>query len=198
MGHNRERNRRTAILGALFFAAAVSALARPADPAPINLAKLDKEVFDRLQAKASDSVDLSLDSSVISVGARFLSGQGGDAAKLKRLIDGLKSITVRSFTFDKPGEYTAADVQKIRDLLKTPLWTRIVSAHNKQDGEDAEIYLMTGKPSTGNDKPGGLLIISTEPLELTVVHILGAVDLKDLDTLDEMELGIPKLGEKSK
>jgi hypothetical protein len=180
-----ELNPRKLVLGALFLAASF------ADARPVDLAKLDKEVFDRLQAKASDSVDVTLDSHVIQMGARFLSGQGGDAAKLKKLIDGLKSINVRSFTFDKPGEYTDADMQKIRDEVKTPGWTRILGARSKQDGENSEIYLLTEQ-----DKPAGLLIIAAESHELTVVDIVGAVDLNDLDAIDDLNLDIPKLGDK--
>jgi hypothetical protein len=179
-----EFNPRASSLSALFLAAVMTAQARP-----IDLSKLDKDVFDRLQAKASDSVDVSLDSNVIRMGARFLEGQTGDAAKIKKLIDGLKSITVRSYTFDKKGEYTEADVQKIRDQVRSPEWSRIVNAHSKADGENSEIYLMTVQ-----DKPAGLLIIASEPNELTVVHIVGSVDLKDLDALDALDLGIPSMG----
>lgn len=180
-----EHNRLAPAIGALFLAAVA------AHAAPIDLAKLDKEVFDRLQAKASDSVDISLDANVIRMGARFLSGESGDGAKLKKLIDGLQSITVRSFTFDKKGEYTAADLQKVRDQLKTPQWTRVVNAHSKEDGENSEIYLLTNK-----DKPAGLLIIAAGERELTVVHIAGAVDLSDLDAIDDLHLDMPRLGGK--
>ena len=66
-------------------------------------------------------------------------------------------------------------------------WTRIVGVKSKKDGENAEIYLQTA----GANKIGGLAIISTGPKELTVVHILGTIDVDDLSTL--AEYGVPSV-----
>src|ERR1700690_2995432 len=121
------------LAGALLLVAAM------AQAAPIDLSKLDKDVFDRLQAKASESVNITLNANVIRMGLKFLSDDDADSAKIKKLVAGLQSITVRSFTFEKKGEYSPADVQMIRDQVKTSEWSRMVDARSKQDGENAEI-----------------------------------------------------------
>jgi hypothetical protein len=82
-------------------------------------------------------------------------------------------------------------VDLIRSLIKPGEWTRIVSVHRKEDGENADIYILPGK-----DKPEGLFILAAEPLELTVVYIDGKVDLKDLSALEGF--GVPQIGKDGK
>jgi hypothetical protein len=154
---------------------------------PLDLRDLDKSVFDRLKAKASDSVNITLDGGVLKMAAGFLSSTNdADAAKVRKLVGGLKSVNVRSFEFKNKGDYSQADVAMIRSQIKGSDWTRIVDTHSKEDGATAEIYILPGK-----DKPMGLFILATEPTQLTVVHILGSIDLNDLGSLED--LGVPNV-----
>lgn len=177
------RNKRRGwIVGAVLMAGAVSLAAEP-----IDLRDLDRTVFDHLKAKASDTVDITLDGSVLKMAGGFLaSSDDPNASHIRKLIDGLKSVTVRSFEFKEKGEYSTADVDAIRAQIQSAHWTRIVDAHEKDSGEHAEIYILAGK-----DKPQGLFILSAEPLELTVVHIEGAIEPGDLAALGG--LGVPDL-----
>jgi len=147
---------------------------------------LDLKHLDRLAAKANDTADVTLDGSLLKLAAKFLSASDPDEAKIKKLVSGLKGIYVKSFEFEKEGEYAESDVAAIRSQLKSPGWSRIVGVHSKKDGENAEIYIKTG----GAD--GGLAIICTNPTELTIVSILGKIDLDELSDLGG-NLGVPKL-----
>ncbi len=166
--------------GALFLVAALPALAGPAD-----LKELDATIFKRLQARASQHTDVTLDGAVLKMGAAFIaSGNDEDSAKLRRLVGGLTSVTIRNFEFKKPGDYTSADLDAIRSQIKLSEWKRIVNTANKENNESSEVYILPGK-----EKPQGLFVITAEPLELTVVHILGAVDPKDITTLEHLHMG---------
>ena len=156
---------------------------------PLDLKDLDATVFEKLRAKSTEHTNVTLDGSVLKMAAGFLSSSDDEnAAKFTKLVAGLRSVTVRTFEFKNPGAYTTADVDSIRRQVKLSDWTRIVDTHSKEDGDNAEIYILPGK-----DKPQGLFVIAWEPLELTVVQILGAVDLKDLGALED--LGVPDVGD---
>ena len=134
--------------------------------------------LDKLAARASDSTDVSLDGPLLQLGSKFLSDDDKDQAKVKKLIAGLKGIYIRTFEFKNPGEYTSADVESFRVPLRPPDWQRIVGTHSKEDGETVEVYI-----KSENKGIGGLVIIATEPRELTLVNIVGAIDLDSLSEL---------------
>jgi hypothetical protein len=147
---------------------------------------IDLKHLDRLAAKASETADVTLDGSLLKLAAKFLSADEPDQAKVKKLVVGLKGIYVRTFEFENEGEYTESDVTAIRKQLQTPGWSRIVGVRSKKDSENAEVYIKTGGPD------GGLAIICANPKELTVVSIVGKIDLEELSELGG-NLGVPKI-----
>ncbi len=144
--------------------------------------------FDKLAAKAEESVDVTLDSGMLQLGGKFLSDKDADEAKAKKLIGGLKGIYVRSFEFAKEGEYSAADVDALRSQLQPPVWSRVVGVTSKKGGEITEVYFKTSNGA----QIGGLVVIDAEPKELTVVSISGAISPEDLADLGG-QFGIPKV-----
>ena len=146
---------------------------------------LDLKHLNRLTDKASNVTDVTVDGALLKIAAKFLSGNDPDEAKIKSLVSGLKGNYVKTFEFEKEGEYVDSDVAVIRNQLKSPEWSRIVGVRSKKDKETAEIYLRTGGE-------GGLTIICTEPTELTIVNILGKIDLDQLSDLGG-NLGVPKI-----
>ena len=143
--------------------------------------------YDKLAARASDSVDVSLDGALLRLATKWLSDDDQDQAKVKKLVAGLQGIYVKTFEFKKEGEYSQADVDSFRAPLRPPEWQRIVGVHSNEDGENVEVYIKNGAKGIG-----GLAIIATEPKELTLVNIVGAIDL---DALSELggHFGIPEV-----
>jgi Domain of unknown function (DUF4252) len=143
--------------------------------------------LDRLAAKATEVVDVTLDANLLQLASRFLSDKDADDAKVKKLIGGLKGIYVRSFEFEKAGEYLDSDVEPLRAQLRSPAWSRIVGVRSQKSGENSEVYV-----KTENGKIGGLAILATEPKELTIVSIEGTIDPDQLSELGG-HFGIPKI-----
>jgi hypothetical protein len=143
--------------------------------------------FDKLAAKSSSTVDVSLDGSLLRFATKFLSDKDDDEAKVKKLVGGLKGIYVKSFEFKKPGEYTAADLESFRAPLHAPDWQRIVGVHSNEDGETVEVYIKNEGKGIG-----GLAIIATETKQLTLVNIVGPIDLDSLSELGG-HFGIPEV-----
>lgn len=148
--------------------------------------------FDQLAAKASDSVDLSLNGSTLQFAAKFLDDKDADEAKVKKLIAGLEGIYIRSFEFNKDGAWTQADLDGVRNQLHTPEWSRILGYKSQEDSETSEVYVRYDS----NKKITGIAIMVVEPREFTVVNIAGPVDLDSLADLTG-HFGVPKLERKS-
>lgn len=149
--------------------------------------KIQTSQLDALTARASQTVDVNIDERVMQITAGILSGKDPDEAKVKELINGLKGIYVRSFEFEKEGAYSQADLESIRVQLRNPAWNRIVNISSKKDGS-LEVYLMSSE-----SKISGLAVLATDAKEITVVNIVGPVDLKKLSAL-EGHFGVPDLG----
>jgi hypothetical protein len=149
--------------------------------------RIQTSQLDALAAKASETVDVNIDESLMQMTARFLSGKDPDEAKVKALVNGLKGIYVKSFEFETEGQYTAADLESIRVQLRGSAWNRIVNINSKKEGS-IEVYLM----HVGG-QINGLAVLATEPKEITVVNIVGPVDLEKLSDL-EGNFGVPVLG----
>ena len=149
--------------------------------------RLELSSLDHLAAKASESVDVNIDERLMRLAAKAFSDKDADEREIKKLISGVKGIYVKSFEFESDGQFTAADVEAIRAQVRGPGWTRLVNVTSKKEG-NVEVYLQM----TGEDI-GGLVVLSTEDRELTIVNIVGPVDLEKLAKL-EGQFGVPELG----
>src|SRR6204780_5403372 len=93
--------------------------------------------LDKLAAKAEESVDVTLDGSLLKMAARFLSDKDDpDVAKVKRILAKLEGVYVRSYQFAEEGEYSRADVESVRSQLHAPDWGRIVGVRSRREGGD--------------------------------------------------------------
>ena len=143
--------------------------------------------LDHLATKASQTVDVNIDERLMRMAAKVFSDKDEDEREVKALIANLKGIYVKSFEFETAGQYAAADVEIIRTQLRAPGWTRLVNVTSKKEGM-LEVYLLFNA-----DKVGGLAVLHTDDKQLTVVNIVGPVDLDKLAKL-EGQLGVPELG----
>jgi hypothetical protein len=158
-------------------------------PAVAQEARLHISNLEKLADKAAEVVDVTLDGPMLQLAAKFMSDRRSpEEAQARDLVRKLKGVYVKSFQFDNEGEYSRADIDTIRAQLRPSSWQRIVNVRNRREHEHAEVYLM-GAP----DNIQGMAIISAEPKELTVVNIVGPIDVDKLSEL-EGNLGVPHLG----
>ncbi len=152
-------------------------LAAPA--ALAQSAKLDLSALDGLAAKASDVTNVNLDSNSLQLAS------GHVPAKQEQMLKHLKGIYVRSYEFSKPGEYSRSDVEGILKQLRTSGWKSIVTTEDKKSGEITNICVMNEGGETV-----GMAIVSAEPKELTVVNLVGPINLNELGGMGG-KFGIP-------
>jgi hypothetical protein len=145
--------------------------------------------LDQLSTKAEESVDITLDGSLLKMAARFLSDKDDpDIAKVRRVLAKLEGVYVRSFEFAAEGEYSRADVESVRSQLQAPTWGRIVGVRSRRDGGNVDVFLKL----PGNGTLGGAVIIIAEPRQLTFVNVVGTIDPDDIANLGG-QFHIPRL-----
>lgn len=159
----------------------------PAFVAKAQDTRIQMSSLDHLAAKASQTVDVNIDERLMKLAARFFSDKDEDEREVKRLIEGLKGIYVKSFEFETEGQFGAADLEPIRAQLRGAGWTRMVNVVSKKEG-NVEVYLQFA-----GEMVNGLAVLHTDDKELTVVNIVGPVNLDKLAEL-EGQMGIPDLG----
>jgi hypothetical protein len=143
--------------------------------------------LDSIASKASDSVDVSLSGATLRFAARFLDSGDPDEAAVKKLIAGLEGIYIKHFEFKRDNMWTEADLDPIRKQLHSPEWQRIVGVTEDDGGSVSDVYLrMEGEKATG------VAILVAESRELTVINIIGSIDLDQLAELSG-HFDIPKL-----
>lgn len=157
-------------------------------PARAQDVRLQLDSLDKLESRASNSIDVTLDGSILRLAVGFLKDSDPEERAVKELVMGLKGIYVKLYEFDKAGEYSAADLDAVRSQLRAPAWTRMVGVKSKKEGENMEVYMLK---ATG-DQIGGLTVLTTEDKELAVIQILGTIDIEKLIRLSG-KLGIPSI-----
>lgn len=118
-------------------------------PAYAQSARLQITGLEKLASKAAEVVDVTLDGPMLKLASKFIAAdEDPDADKTLALIKDLKGIYVKSFEFEREGEYSPEDVEAIRAQLHAPGWVRIVGVHSKRERENTDVYLM----SAGSEK----------------------------------------------
>jgi hypothetical protein len=156
-------------------------------PAAAQKLNLDFSSLAGLADKAEEVVDITVDASMLRLAARFLSGDDAEERAVRDIIGGLRGIYVRSYEFDRDGQYDPSIPDRVKAQLG-PSWKPLVTVRSKKR-ENVNIYAdMRGDAVTG------LVVISAEPRELTIVNIDGPIDIDRLADL-EGHFGIPDLSD---
>ena len=149
---------------------------------PASAQRLNLSFLADLEERADEVVDVTLDASMLRMASKFL-GRDSDERAIREMIQGLEGIYVRSYEFAKEGEYDRGLVDRIKSQLGAN-WKPLVTVRSKKK-DNVNIYAdMRGEKITG------LVIIAAEPRELTVVNIVGPIDIDRLADL-QGEFGIP-------
>ena len=151
---------------------------------PLMAQEIDLSFLKGLEAKARESSNIDIGPEQMGLIKGFSGLVGGD---LGDVAAGLRKLKVYSLEFDKDGMYNLADAESVRTKVKADSkWMSLVSV--KEKGGFTEIMTHKGP----NGEVDGFLILAAEPRELTVVNIVGSLDMKKLSKLGG-KFGIPKI-----
>ena len=173
------------VIGALLMGAAMAAVPALAQNSQLPLPPaVEKE----LAARASNVTEVTLGKNMLGFAAKFMNGKDQDEAATRRLIETLDGIYVREYEFDKEGQYSMEEVEKLRQYFETSEWSPIVRERERRTGETTDVLV-----KMVNGQPHGMFILSAEPKELSIVLILGPVRMEDLGRLKGIG-GLDSLG----
>jgi hypothetical protein len=160
---------------------------------PAAAGRLRLESLDRLAPKAAEAVNIEIDGILIKFAGSILSDEDADEHAVKELVAGLKGVYVRSYDFKSDGQFADADVTAVREQLRAPGWSRVMDVKSRGlDFGDAEVYL-----ATAGGRVEGFALLFVGPREVTVVNIVGAIDLDKLRRLGD-NLHLPHIRVKRK
>ncbi|HEU5135804.1 MAG TPA: DUF4252 domain-containing protein [Steroidobacteraceae bacterium] len=148
--------------------------------------------FSHLRSKASESTDITIDGFLMRVARRFAATHAADEAhdQALSLLQDIKSVRVRNFTFDSDDAYSNADIDSVRKQLQGPGWSALATVRRREPRENVDVYICLD-----GDKIEGLAVIASEPREFTIVNIVGSIDIDKISQL-EGQFGIPEMSEK--
>jgi hypothetical protein len=168
----------------IFGVVALSAAALAQDPLP-----LPTPVEKDLAARAANVTEVTLGKNMLGFAAKFMDGKDKDQAAVRQLIEGLDGIYVRDYEFDKEGEYSMDQIDKLRQAFETPEWSPIVHSRERKGAETTDVLV-----KLVNGESRGIFVLSAEPKELAIVLILGPIRMDQLSELKGLS-GLGALGD---
>ena len=156
----------------------------PPSPFPLPT-PVEKE----LATRAANVTEVTLGKGMLDFAAKFMDKTDKDQVAVQQLIEGLDGIYVRDYEFDKEGQYSMDEIEKLRQAIETPEWTPMVRdrEHNGAEMTDVMVKMVNGETK-------GMFILSAEPKELSIVLILGNIRMDQLGMLKGLG-GLSALGE---
>jgi len=181
-------------IAALILGAAALVAPALAQPSPLPLpAPVEKE----LAAHAANVTEVTLGKGMLDFAAKFMDNSDKDQVAVKQLIEGLDGIYVRSYEFDKEGQYSTDQLEQLRRSFGAPEWTPMVHVRESKNGESTDVLM-----KMVNGEPHGIFVLDAEAKELTIVLILGPIRMDQLSELKGLSglsaLGNVDMGQKSK
>jgi hypothetical protein len=153
---------------------------------------LPPPVEKELAARASDVTEVTLNKDMLGFASKFMNNKNNGDATIQQLIQGLDGIYVRSYEFDKEGEYSLDEIAKLREYFETSEWTPMVRERERKTGETTDVMV-----KLVNGESHGIFILTAEPKELTIVLILGPIRMDQLGALKGIG-GLGSLGDITK
>jgi hypothetical protein len=147
--------------------------------------RIDVGHLKKLSDAAVERAEVSLD----GVALRWALGALKCEPDVYSLTKEIKGIYVNAFEFDADNQYSAEDIEKIRQQIKTPPWERMVSVKSKKSGEDIDVFILVDPKS---EKIKGIVVLAVEKREIAIVNIVGNINLKGLTKMGG-NFGLPEM-----
>lgn len=141
-------------------------------------ARLEIPDFSHLQAKAVESIDITIGPFLLWLATKVAPERDEDGTEVKKILWGIEAVYIRSYQFDTDGAYSSEDVERVRKQLRQKQWKPLIEVRSRHDDENVDVFM-----SIEGDKPTGLAIVASEPREFTIVHVAGTIDPQHIGKL---------------
>jgi hypothetical protein len=145
---------------------------------------------DKFSHGAKSTTEVNLDRKMLGMAAKFAGSYSDDKDDKDdkddaKLVNKLEFVIVRSYEYEKPGQYNMADVEEFQKRLESGGWSHIVKARSATESTDVCVK------TDDNGAFSELVVISAEPTELTFVHLKGHMTMDEL-TKAGAKYGVPQ------
>ena len=128
---------------------------------------------DQFSKLAKNVTEVNLDKRMLAMMDRFVSSsEDKDQSSLAKKME---FVYVRSYEYDKPGQYKREDLDAFRLRLDGPEWSHVVKERSKDEQND--VWIRTDDANQFSE----LVVISAEASELSFVHLKGHMSVDDLE-----------------
>jgi hypothetical protein len=138
-----------------------------------------------LAERATHVTEVTLDKNMLAFAAKFMDDKDEDK-EAKQMIQNLKGVYVREYEFDKDHSYTSDELEGLRKYFERSDWSPMVHERTKAQTEGTDVYV-----KLVNGQMQGLFVLDAEAKELSLVLILGPIDIDKIGKLGG-SFGIPK------
>jgi hypothetical protein len=132
--------------------------------------------FAELKATATDSVDITFGPSLLGMVGWMMDDHDPASADLKKTVQGLKSVQIRSYRFKEDFTYPKMELDALRAQLSQPGWSQLVKVRDRDKKENVDVYI-----ALENRTIHGVTIIASGLRELTIVNVVGTVNLDQVE-----------------
>jgi hypothetical protein len=150
---------------------------------------LPSPVEKQLAARAEHVTEVTLDKNMLAFASKFMDkdkSDDKDDQAARQMIQNLTGVYVRSYEFKDEHAYTADDIDSLRKYFESSDWSPMVRERTKGVAEGTDVYI-----KLVNGQMQGLFVLNAEAKELSLVLILGPIDINNLSKLGG-NFGIPK------
>lgn len=151
-------------------------------------AKLDVNT-EELKGQADEVVEVNLDGKALQEGSKLLSIREGISGSVKSVLSSIKGIYRKTYRFAAGNSYEEGALTNIRSQMTDGGWSPMIDVQDKKQNKGLTVYSFTSKDGTS---PNGVTVISTDPGEVTVLNLVGDIDLDALADVGET-LGMPAM-----
>lgn len=148
-------------------------------------AKLDIDT-EELKSQADEVVEVNLDGKALEQGSKLLAVRSGISDSFKSLLGGIKGIYRLTYRFTLGNPYEEDAIKDLHRQMTDGGWAPMIDVQNRKESTGLTIYSYTSE----DDSPNGITVISNDPSEITVLNLVGDVDLEALAAVGET-LGMP-------
>jgi len=148
-------------------------------------AKLDIDT-EELKSQADEVVEVNLDGKALEQGSKLLAVRSGISNSFKSVLGSIKGIYRFTYRFALGNPYGIDAMENLHRQMTDSGWAPMIDVQNRKESTGLTVYSYTSE----DDSPNGITVISNDPSEITVLNLVGDVDLEALARVGET-LGMP-------
>jgi hypothetical protein len=118
---------------------------------------------------ASEVTEINLDPTTMGLVGRRYGREGSEASKMK-------SMSIHTYKYDKPGMFKMEDVETYRKKLENGTWNCAIRVRTQTGSSD---ICSRADPDQTNE----MVIMTIEPQKLTFIHMSGKMSLDELNDM---------------